>query len=122
MKKVDIPLGAMVGIAGVSGSGKSSLIADTLVPVLQAQLSSGAGPSGNDDTTVPLLTKSLPRYGSITGLEHICRCVSIGQEPIGRRSTSNPVSYLGIWDRIRRTVCTATCVSGTWVWSRALFV
>ncbi|MDD5936954.1 MAG: ATP-binding cassette domain-containing protein [Clostridiales bacterium] len=79
---VDFPLHAMVGIAGLSGSGKSSLIEDTLLKRL---------------TTAK-------KYGSangLSGMEKIQGYVTISQEPIGRSANSTPASYIGIWDKIR---------------------
>ncbi|GKX66539.1 excinuclease ABC subunit UvrA [Inconstantimicrobium mannanitabidum] len=79
---VVFPLHAMVGIAGLSGSGKSSLIEDTLLKRLA----------------------SARKYGYVTGIsgvEHISGIAKISQEPIGRSATSTPASYIGIWDKIR---------------------
>ncbi|HMK45315.1 MAG TPA: excinuclease ABC subunit UvrA [Methanocella sp.] len=90
---VDIPLGAMVGVAGVSGCGKSSLITDTLVPLLQERLS--------DDGAEELGAAGEIR-GAVSGWEPISGCVVITQSPIGRTSTSNPASYMGVWDGIRK--------------------
>lgn len=92
---VTIPLGVMVGIAGVSGSGKSSLISDTLVPRLKELLKNNcviAGADGEDDKASDAL---------ITGTEHIKDCFIIDQRPIGRNKTSCPATYIGIMDRIR---------------------
>ncbi len=94
----EIPLGVMVGVAGVSGSGKSSLIADTLVPKLKEQLKARCvmdedgedGPEEAIDTGVTL-----------TGVNHIKHCYIIDQRPIGRSRTSCPATYTGIFDRIR---------------------
>ncbi len=79
---VAFPLRAMVGIAGLSGSGKSSLIEDTLLKRLA----------------------SAKKYGhatGITGVELISGFAKISQEPIGRSASSTPASYIGIWDKIR---------------------
>lgn len=79
---VVFPLHAMVGIAGLSGSGKSSLIEETLLKRLV----------------------SSRKYGHATGIagvERISGFVKISQEPIGRNANSMPVSYIGIWDKIR---------------------
>lgn len=73
---VDIPLNRLVSVIGVSGSGKSSLISDTLVPRLKTQLKD-KNPS------------------------KIKNVVEVNQAPIGRKSNSTPASYLGIWDKIR---------------------
>jgi excinuclease ABC subunit A len=85
---VDIPLGLMTCITGVSGSGKSSLINDTLLP-LAAQKLNG-------------MTQQQPGpYESITGLEYLDKVVSIDQSPIGRTPRSNPATYTGLFTPIR---------------------
>lgn len=80
----EIPLNKIVGVAGVSGSGKSTLISKTLVPLCKEQLRS----------------KSLS-VQTIEGIENIKNIIEISQAPIGRKSNSNPVTYLGLWDKIR---------------------
>ncbi|MBN1889734.1 MAG: excinuclease ABC subunit UvrA [Thermoflexales bacterium] len=102
LKDVDVafPLGVLVGVAGVSGSGKSSLVSDTLVPLLARQameaeeVESDAGEEA--DFVVPG-----PRAGAIDGLEHIAGFALVSQSPIGRRHDSHPASYVGIWNKIR---------------------
>lgn len=99
---VDIPLGLLVGVAGVSGSGKSSIISDTLVPKLKEVLKSKfiddiASDGGIDD----IETIALPDV-KITGIENIKKCVIIDQKPIGRSRTSCPATYTGIFDRVRK--------------------
>lgn len=103
---VDLPLGMMVGIAGVSGSGKSSLITDTLVPLLQTQLAylRKKKPRGYDlpdldeDTKDPLEIVK----GRIEGWRLIDDCIVVDQSPIGRNRNSFPASYIGLWDLIRK--------------------
>ena len=85
---VKIPLGKFVLITGVSGSGKSSLINETLVPAISRSLSRSK--SGE-----PLALKK------IKGLENIDKLVAITQEPIGRTPRSNPATYIGVFDDIR---------------------
>lgn len=91
---VDIPLGVMVGIAGVSGSGKSSLVSDTLVPLLRRALKSRFISDGEGDE-LPIVD------AKISGYESIKKCVVIDQKPIGRSKTSCPATYTGVFDRVR---------------------
>ncbi|OPY28787.1 MAG: excinuclease ABC subunit A [Methanocella sp. PtaU1.Bin125] len=91
-----IPLGLMVGVAGVSGSGKSSLVSDTLVPLLKAK---SAAKNGEEEDDAP---PGGEIAGSLEGQENLSGCVVITQSPIGRTRTSNPASYIGIWDDIRQ--------------------
>lgn len=84
---VEIPLGTFVGIAGVSGSGKSSLIHGILGPELLRVLNKAHGKPQN--------------VGSIEGLEHLDKAIVIDQSPIGRTPRSNPATYTGIFTDIR---------------------
>jgi excinuclease ABC subunit A len=86
--EVEIPLGLFVCVTGVSGSGKSSLVVDTLARALARKL------HGADALPAP--------YSSLRGLNQIERLVEIDQSPIGRTPRSNPATYTGIWDDIRR--------------------
>ncbi|MFA6570278.1 MAG: excinuclease ABC subunit UvrA [Bacteroidota bacterium] len=82
-----IPLGVMVCVTGLSGSGKSSLINDTLYPILANHF---------------FRSNRLPlEYGSVKGIEHIDKVIEIDQAPIGRTPRSNPVTYSGIFTLIR---------------------
>lgn len=93
---VDIPLGLLVGVAGVSGSGKSSIISDTLVPKLKEILKIKFV---DDEDEIETIT--LPDV-KITGTENIKKCVIVDQKPIGRSRTSCPATYTGIFDRVRK--------------------
>ncbi len=84
---VEIPLGALVCITGVSGSGKSSLIGDILVEALRRDLNGGEGSPGKHDR--------------IEGLEHLDKLIAIDQSPIGRTPRSNPGTYIKLFDEIR---------------------
>ena len=84
---VEIPIGLMTCVTGVSGSGKSSLIVDTLLPAARATLYGAAGAVGPCD--------------GIEGLEHIDKVISIDQAPIGRTPRSNPATYTGIFTHLR---------------------
>ena len=82
-----IPLGTFTCITGVSGSGKSSLINQTLYPILLAEIYNG-------------VRKPLP-YKTIKGLEHLDKVIEIDQTPIGRTPRSNPATYTKVFDEIR---------------------
>ncbi len=84
---VEIELGTLSVITGVSGSGKSSLISDTLAPALANKLQRARRRTGE--------------YRSLTGLEHIDKVIDIDQSPIGRTPRSNPATYTGLWDDVR---------------------
>lgn len=84
---VKIPLGKLVCVTGVSGSGKSSLINETLFPILNTHFYNA-------------LQKPLP-YQSLKGLEHIDKVIEIDQSPIGRTPRSNPATYTGVFTDIR---------------------
>ncbi|GAB0056075.1 UvrABC system protein A [Candidatus Magnetaquicoccaceae bacterium FCR-1] len=82
-----IPLGLFVCITGVSGSGKSSLVLDTLLPALTARLHQGHLPGGV--------------YEEISGLEALDKVIHIDQSPIGRTPRSNPATYTGLFTPLR---------------------
>ena len=85
---VDIPLGCFVCVTGVSGSGKSSLINQTLYPYIKRTFDENA------DIT-------LGKVDSITGIEHLDKVIDITQDPIGRTPRSNPATYVKLFDDIR---------------------
>lgn len=97
---VHFPLERMVGIAGVSGSGKSSLISKTLLPILKSHFyraTTNKQIEENDhyeDNIKPVIEK-------VEGLQHIKGYVEISQAPIGRKMSSTPITYLGLWEKIR---------------------
>jgi excinuclease ABC subunit A len=84
---VDFPLGKLICITGVSGSGKSSLINSTLQPILSQHFYG----SLKDPLT----------YAEIVGLNHIDKVVQVDQSPLGRTPRSNPVTYTGVFSDIR---------------------
>ena len=84
---VDFPLGMLIGISGVSGSGKSSLINETLMPVLKNRFYNAK-------------LQPLP-YDEIVGIENIDKLIEIDQSPIGRTPRSNPATFTGVFNDIR---------------------
>ena len=84
---VDFPLGILIGISGVSGSGKSSLINETLMPVLKNEFYNAK-------------MQPLP-YDEIIGIENIDKLIEIDQSPIGRTPRSNPATFTGVFNDIR---------------------
>ena len=84
---LNLPLGCLIGISGVSGSGKSSLVNETLVPYLKRKLYRAHG-------------QPLP-FDSISGDEHIDKLIEIDQSPIGKTPRSNPATFTGVFNDIR---------------------
>jgi excinuclease ABC subunit A len=97
---VTFPLGGLVCVTGVSGSGKSSLVGETLVPLLRNHLY-GNNPSGKEATNLP----SKNFAGKCSGIfvtKNINRLIEVDQSPIGRSPRSNLATYTGLFDEIRR--------------------
>ncbi|SCF42508.1 excinuclease ABC subunit UvrA [Micromonospora mirobrigensis] len=91
---VGFPLGQLIAVTGVSGSGKSTLVNDILHAVLANQI--------NGARLVP------GRHTRVTGLEHVDKVVGVDQSPIGRTPRSNPATYTGVWDHVRRLFAETT--------------
>ena len=84
---IDFPLGMFIGISGVSGSGKSSLINETLMPILKNRFYNSR-------------LRPLP-YTSIEGIQNIDKLIEVDQSPIGRTPRSNPATFTGVFNDIR---------------------
>ncbi|MGQ4537346.1 excinuclease ABC subunit UvrA [Dermabacteraceae bacterium P7074] len=85
---VTFPLGVLTAVTGVSGSGKSTLVNDILYTALARDLNRARLVAG--------------RHKRITGLEHLDKVVHVDQSPIGRTPRSNPATYTGVWDHVRK--------------------
>lgn len=85
---VDFPLGKMIAVTGVSGSGKSSLINETLYPILNSKIYNSV--------------KSPLEFKNIEGIENIDKVVEVNQQQIGKTPRSNPATYTGVYSEIRK--------------------
>jgi excinuclease ABC subunit A len=85
---VKFPLETFICVTGVSGSGKSSLVTGTLYPILNEHIYRS--------------TNSILPYKSVKGLKYIDKVIEINQQPIGRTPRSNPITYIGVFDEIRK--------------------
>jgi excinuclease ABC subunit A len=85
---VEVPLGLFVAVTGVSGSGKSTLVNGILLKALMQRIYKSKVPPG--------------LHKSLTGLENLDKVINIDQSPIGRTPRSNPATYTGVWDHVRK--------------------
>ncbi|MFM8267528.1 MAG: excinuclease ABC subunit UvrA [Ilumatobacteraceae bacterium] len=89
---VRIPLGCFVAVTGVSGSGKSTLVRDILLPVLMQRIYKSKDAAG--------------KHKTIKGVDHLDKVIDMDQSPIGRTPRSNPATYTGVFDNIRKLFAT----------------
>jgi len=89
---VKVPLGCFVAVTGVSGSGKSTLVRDILLPVLMQRIYKSKSAAG--------------KHKNIKGIEFLDKVIDMDQSPIGRTPRSNPATYIGVFDNIRKLFAT----------------
>ncbi len=101
---VHFPLGVLVGVAGVSGSGKSSLVSDTLIPLLERHFADLRERKRSDSIAEENFEFVMPSpvAEKLDGMAHIAGYSQVSQAPIGRRSDSNPATYVNIWTKVRK--------------------
>jgi excinuclease ABC subunit A len=91
---VSFPLGCFIGVTGVSGSGKSTLVNDILYTALARELHGAKAVPG--------------RHRRVEGVAHVDKVIHVDQSPIGRTPRSNPATYTGVWDHVRKLFAETT--------------
>jgi excinuclease ABC subunit A len=106
LDKLDVrfPIGVLTAVTGISGSGKSSLVAQVLVELIAEELGADIG-NEEEEETDPLAPESVRTEGGCitAGMEHIKRLVRVDQKPIGRTPRSNLATYTGLFDHVRKS-------------------
>jgi excinuclease ABC subunit A len=108
---VDVPIGVLTAVTGISGSGKSSLVSQAMVELVAAKL----GHAQAEEEEVDLLEREtvIPTEGRIAGdLERIKRLVVVDQKPIGRTPRSNLATYTGLFDHVRKLFAATKTAKG----------
>jgi len=108
---VSFPIGVFTSVTGVSGSGKSSLVSQTLVELVAAELGAVVPPTLDDEEADPRLeatATALTEGRIVAGMEGIRRLVQVDQKPIGRTPRSNLATYTGLFDQVRRSFAATT--------------
>jgi excinuclease ABC subunit A len=101
---VEFPLGVMTTVTGVSGSGKSSLVSQALVELVNASLGVKSSDEGPNDEAELLERELETSTGGriVDGMQHVRRLVTVDQKPIGRTPRSNLATYTGLFDHVRK--------------------
>ena len=99
----DFPLGALTSVSGVSGSGKSSLVSQALVQLVQAQLGGGVVADAEDgEASLEDADSGVLQGRIVAGMDGVRRLVQVDQKPIGRTPRSNLATYTGLFDHVRK--------------------
>lgn len=99
---VDFPLGVLVSVTGVSGSGKSSLVSQVLVDLVRAALGQAPDKDVDEEDSAQYQAPTASGGRIVAGLEQVKRLIRVDQKPIGRTPRSNLATYTGLFDHVRK--------------------